>query len=348
MYGPYSLSDAEWCWRSEILAGSYGDADGNSTQWETNADTTFYHLPIHVGQPNMVIQNLIAEYLAMKAGSSIDTSISLSGYSCPPITISGNVIDHSWLHMLTRDVTTTDVPVGFYTHTVDLNTTTPNATVPSFEMLFKCSNAGDGSDILLLFCGCIITSYTESLDITSGPFPKMQGSYTIEVGNVIAGTDLTTWPSYPAADSFDQSHLAFTFNHEGSAINAELKSYTYTITNDRRKGPTTGSYFPGHVYKENNIDYLLSLVVVDYTNNFSKYKESPKTANDHDCSLIFTRTAAEDVWTILFTNGLYKLKGVSFDTEMLTNVDVEYNPEEASPEHQLIEVNSLDDDRYET
>lgn len=350
-HGAYYLRGAKWAWNNELLSGAFRNYDGDATLDEANgAADTFYHLPVFIGQENMVLATQLAKYVYRKGGSRYTTSVSRTGYIMPDLTFSGPVVDHSWGHQVSGAVETADnTPgAGFNTHQFDF-AHTPNVTEPSIQLLCKIPNAGDGADLILLFVGSICPSYEESMVI--GPdFTPMQGSYVFKVARVVTGTDLNTWPSYPDKDFFDQSHLGtagFVLNDGGVALNVALKSYKYMFNTDRRFGHG-GSYYPTRIYSPNNVDAVLELVLEDFDNHFANYTQDPDDANNLDSSLTFTRTASEDTWKIDFIDAIYELVGVTFGEQMETTIHVQYNPKEAAGNHQSTEVNDLDDDRYET
>jgi hypothetical protein len=161
-YGPYYLSQAEWAWINEIENGSFADEDNNGTKYETNRDTTMYPLPIHIGQPNMVISAELWELIFQKGGSTVATKITRQTRSTPDLTFSGDVMEHTWLHHLCGNVNTTGS--NPYTHTYT-HGTVQDFPQPSLGLLMRCKNAGTGADLLIYFGGCCITSYTETLDI---------------------------------------------------------------------------------------------------------------------------------------------------------------------------------------
>jgi hypothetical protein len=341
----------KWCWISETEGGTYADEDNNSTLYETNVDTTFYHLPIHVGRRNPFINHEIWELLELAAGSSDPTYLKRKTKFTPDISLSGDVVDHSMLHMLTGKVETADDTPGasYYTHEYDI-AHTPHTTRPSLGLLMKCANAGTGNDLLLFFGGVKHNHYHESLDFRGEAAQNMQGTLDFQIGYMIAGTDLTTWPSYPVKVPFNRAHLTTkTFNDGDAAINANIVGYELDISNDKRFKWSGGSYYPAGIYAPNSRTHNLTLTVEDYALNVAGiYRDNPTTANNHDFQFKFVRTTNQDEWHITHTNCLYKFQGYEWGDQLLTKVGVKYNAEEASPVYKLTEINNLDDNRYET
>ncbi len=344
----YRVSDAQWAWRGpEAL---YRDFDGNATKDETNAaGATFWHIPVRIDSQNPV-------YIRKKkriskrhgASSRYLNQIGKNELEKIILTFSGPVYDLSWLHYLTDGVVTADnTPgAGKYTHTYNQNTATLANPPKTFELLNHVINDGTGTSLLLLYTGCTVTN----LVLTGNMNEQIIGTWTIEAGNEIVGTLLSSWPGFPNLKIFHMEESVLTYKKGGSARKGKIKSFTYTYKTDKTLDKGGGEGFMSYVQSPNEVVNTLDVGWEPFSlNDIADMRLDPVAANNLDVDIKTSRNETNDYFKIDFPDAYGELNdGAYVNGQLRNDLKIYFNPHESSGNHILTEVNAIDDDRYET
>ena len=176
------------------------------------------------------------------------------------------------------------------------------------------------------------------------------GTWTIEAGNEIVGTLLSAWPGFPNLKVFHMEEAVLTYKKGGVAREGKIKSYTYTYKTDKMLDKGGGEKLMSYVQSPNVVENFLDVSwEAQSLNDIADMRLDPVTANNLDVDLKISRNTTNDFFKIDFPDAYGELNdGAYVNGQLRNDLKIYFNPHESSGNHILTEINTLDDDRYET
>lgn len=267
--------------------------------------------------------------------------ISLVGYKDLEIKLSGPVITHDLLMYFGTDICET-ADAAVYTHQCDSADTYP-AAPPSFQMVRLVANKTGAESITEQFCGCVVVDYEERADVGG----QLIGTITIHAAVVIAGNIPTTQPSRTALRPFTLADAVLTWNSNLGL----LRGWTFRYKTDKKLIRGGGDNYPIMPALPNKREIYCEVKWVPYeTDTYDESQDDPHTGGNKDLVCKFSRHTTNDYWQVTFNDYFQDLvSNPDFEDGLLHEVHrMEVNPHDTGSNWDLTEVNSLDDDRYET
>ena len=271
---PYYAESADICWRQE---SSFGDADGDSTQWETNdAGDTFYPLPILIDSPPKLF--LKKKRVVRALAGFTDPAIWTTGYAEISFTLSGSIVDFTMLLEMTKNCSTTGPGANSeYTHTslsYYASGNRQNAEPPSFEFYVAYVNADTNENMISLCQGCVVKSW--SVSVTGS---GVTASIEILCARIVAGTALTSVPDRRQV-AIDRE-VTWTFTRgAGTANEGFILSGNFSWDDGVRLLTEAGAQYPTKaVYGQRNIKFEIEYIpyetaLIDAESTWDTYPDS--------------------------------------------------------------------------
>lgn len=277
--------------------------------------------------------------------------LSRQGYEIGTLQLTGEIRDLSQMLYYFGTCTTTDnsPTTGYYTHVFTTTTARPS-TPPSFQLLYKLVNETGSESFWTLFTGCIVTQVSISATKTNA----YQATVTIEFANAIAASVPNAEPTPRAVENMHIDQTAITITKATTAYQIVTQGFTINITTGFYLHAAAGEDRAGRALKRKrdfrvilNILSMQKIAMTDFEDL------DPAAASDLDITFTYTRLATYDVitwawekmWSITneydWGESDYHLQGTH---EFL----IKPTTFETGAKLTVTEVNSLDDDRYET
>ncbi|MCJ7481519.1 MAG: hypothetical protein MUO31_00985 [Thermodesulfovibrionales bacterium] len=283
--------------------------------------------------------------------------IAHEGYQNGKMTLTMDMIDLSMLHYLCKACTTTDnTPAGYYTHAY-VTTTAQLSPPPTFQMVYKIVNYESGNNINALFVGCVLSGVAISIPQNG----KAQLTLDIKFARVIASNTpvaLTTYPDWGVLKAYDHATMTIKktdTSYPGTILSADIVYNDGTVLFK----PVNELYASEALNGNPDIQVRLNFAPKDETFAADTMTAplAPATASDIDISIKlwrnittdYTEFAFEKCWCIDSADG-------TWDFELETAIMMQHSTTfiikpvtfETGAKLTITEVNSLDDDRYET
>ncbi len=339
-YVPYKSTDTAWAWKKEPSFRT--NAHGKDT---TNAaGDTMYALPIFISSD---AQSYVRQPIKWKKykgqASRFNKRIYKESVGPVNLTLTGPLLNFSWMAQLMDECTTAGPVSGNYTHISDSSNTITNPP-QSIQLYQQIPNdkTGGGEDTINLYVGCII----KSGQITTGVNRVLIGTFEIEVARLISGTKLTSLPQY-TDNQYNMSDAVFTFLRATVAYNCRIDSFAFKYTTDKAlKGE--GTYYPVVQRSPNNVDASIEMNIESWeTDVYDNTQVLPSTTPNDDLTVKFSKT---DVLYLQFQipNGFQEFLGSNFSDGFLQDtISFQINPHDAGSKLLIEEKNTLTNTLYE-
>lgn len=347
----YDQEDCGWYFSAKETAFRT-NAAGKDT---TNANNyVYYPFPIrHVKWSLMFLsKNKVVRQMA-GVGPDIG-EIQHGEFDIGKITLTGDLIDFSLLYFLCKACTTTDNdPVGYYTH--EYVSTTARSTAVSFQIFNKHVNPTGAQSILKLLVGAIVTKIV----ISGSQNGNLKCAISIEFANIVAGTALTApgYPTFAALRILTFEDAIITFTKGGVSYDGKANAFEWEFNDGSALHKCAGESKPE--------EYLLlprsNTIKIDWLPKTSGiltdlFTDEPTEADDIDLILKIARNTISDYiqcsWQKIFPIAAPKMIDYAYNNAKLVIPGIQYacKPawQETGAKWTVTEVNSLDDDRYET
>jgi hypothetical protein len=332
------------------------------TAFRTNAaekDTTngatyvYYRFPIRDVKWTLVFMKR-GKIVRQQAGVGPDIGeILRGGYDVGKVTLEGELVEFSLLYFLCKACTTADnTPAGFYTHTY-VNTTARGTGV-SFQIFNKHLNDAGANTILNLLVGAIVKKIT----VSGSQNQLLHCAIEIQFANIVAGTALTA-PGYPVQSSLrslEFGDAVITFTKGGVAYDAKALSWEWTVDDGCELHKCSGEAKPEEylrlprrcLFKAVWLPKTLALLT-------DMWDDEPDETDDVDLTLKISRNTTSDyiqcAWAKAYPiEAPLSLSYSYHNAKLVAPITYAAKPawQETGATWTITEVNSLDDDRYET
>lgn len=280
------------------------------------------------------------------------------GYTDGQITLDTDMLDFSWMYYLCKACTTTDnTPgAGYYTH-VYATTTAQTSPPPSFQLILQYGNYEAGNIITVLLTGCVITGCVINASENSAP---IKAAWSISFANAIAGTSLTSWPTFGTLHAMLLAKTSVTLAKGGTDYPGKAIGFTIQYLDKTYLPKGANEEHPNEAVNGNpDIHLKIDYAIKDETliQDIITSPLAAATASDVDCTIkmyqdatnYYVQFAFEKLWghagecaydfarvdgqTALAIHPEYIIKPAEFETGAVLTIT---------------EVNNKDDDRYET
>jgi hypothetical protein len=232
-----------------------------------------------------------------------------------------------------------------------LTTTARPSTPPSFQLLYKLVNDTGAESSWTLFVGCIITQ----VELTAAKNSPWTATFTIEFANAIAGVALTSEPDPRSLENIHIDRTVISITHATTAYQCFVNSFSITIVTGFYLQKAAGEIRAGRALRRMR-DFKLRMDIVAMEKIvLTDFEDTDPTATttDLDVTLTYTRVTSYDTLTFAFEK-VWAI-GVSYDWaendyHLQGAVEFMIKPTtfETGAKLTITEINSLDDDRYET
>jgi len=262
------------------------------TNTTTNLDSdNYYWMPME-HQNNIFIRRPRKVYHRHISGITDEGSSGHEGYEVGEITLSGPMFNMDMLYQMCRDADNSGAATPF-THefSTAVNDRQHDTTFPIIARQRK-----SGTDILLLFTGCVIKQWS----ISWNEREQLILTVTIELGREWTATALKTaavetWPTKPAFP-FGPSEFTYTFKKATVPYTGRLSRFLLEW-NDRARldvyDVQAVDYSYGHRSISIDFDWVADSASADWTDSQDKTNFDLHN-RDIDITLSFIRTAAND------------------------------------------------------
>jgi len=258
-------------------------------------------------------------------------------------------MDFSWMYYLCDQcVTTENSPsAGFHTHVYD--STVAHQNPPKSFKLMRVLTNDNGSSVetkISLWVGCTVVAGS----LVGDQEGIINGSFEVILGKEVTGTALTTPPTYAAKDFMNFFDGILTWTKATVALTFQLMSFSYEFRTDKRLHKGNLDYFASTTISPNRNDVHLSITVrPTELDVYDDTQDDPHIDQNKDVTLKISRNTTNDYLQFSFPNAFQDLTSQEFvDGFEEISIDTWINPHETGSKHTIIEVNDLDDDRYET
>ena len=271
------------------------------------------------------------------------------------VTLTGDMYDFSMMYFLTSLCTTTDnTPTGYYTHTYETDRDPSRATnPPSFPMIYKMVNdeAANANDIWVYWSGCVI----KKISLSSSNNAMVTCAITILVAkSTVGSTALTTQPTTTIPTVFDAENAVITFTKGGTAVPGKIEGWEISYETGAYLHKAQGEDTPEEALHANRVIKLMLNWRPKYEPDAIVNTDLPTAASDLDCTIKISRDTANDyvefkfekLWNMAAEDGTWDFNDYWFQQRL--NLIIKPTLYEAGGVLDITEVNSLDDDRYET
>ena len=186
----------------------------------------------------------------------------------------------------------TTVQAGTYVH--DYKTTTARAAAPpTFECFLKMVNDTSANNKFPLYVGCAITAMSISGSLNS----PITATIEIIFKNVLAGTALSAYPSFPSYRAFYIDDAVMVYAKGGSAYTGSLHAFTIEYRDGtylhKPAGQSTATE-PLNGPRLISIEITWAPKTVAHLNDTIFAQLDPATASDVDITLKISRNTTND------------------------------------------------------
>lgn len=315
-----------------------------------SAATTYYPLGIQLNRiPRLWLRRKkVAQEIAGYADWGY---LARQGFEVGVLQLSGEIKDLSQMYFYFGSCTTTDnTPTSYYTHVFTTTTARP-ADPPTFQLLYKLANETGSESIYSLLTGCVVTQFS----ISATKNNAYQASVTIEFANLIAASAPNAEPTPRALENLHIDKTVISIKHATTDYNVIYQGFTMNFTTGFYLHAGAGEDRANRVLKRKRDQRITLNILAMEKIAMTDFEDTDPTASttDLDITLTHTRVAVNDLitfeWEKLWSiSNEYDWGEADFHLQGTHEFVIKPTTYETGAKLTITEINSLDDDRYET